>query len=537
MKLGKALGSVGGLTLASRVLALVRDSLQATFVGASFASDAFFVAFRLPNMFRALFAEGAFASAFIPMFNRHVSEGGEVRAGLRFAEQALAVLFPVLLALTGLMLVAAWPITLGLSGGFHRQQPTPDQFAFAVELSRWTIPYLMLISLASLLGGILNSLDKYWVNAAAPILLNVSMVTALFFFHGADAFQTARVQAISVTVGGALQLAWLMFACRRAGVSLRLQRPRLTPEVRQLMRLILPAATGAGASQINLAISTALAGRLLGEGSLSFINYADRLNQLPLGLIGIGLGTILLPTVSRQLSSGRDAEAMDTQNRGVELALFLTLPATVAFIVASVPIIRGLFQFGHFSDAATHGSALALSAFSIGLPSYVLVKVLTPGFYARADTRTPVRYALISVGINLVGNLILIPTVGHVGPPLATALASTINVAMLYATLRKRGHFAPDRQLARRIPRLAIAAVMMGVALWLVTPLVDARLFGGRIERFAWLGLLVSGGIATYAVACFVTGAFRPSDLKALLRRRDTAPAGKPVPAPNPAKD
>ena len=416
MNLTRALGSVGGLTLVSRVLALVRDSLQATFVGANFASDAFFVAFRLPNMFRALFAEGAFASAFIPMFNRRVSEADDLSAGLRFAEAALAVLFPVLATMTAIMLVAAWPITWGLSGGFARQHPTPTQFTYAVELSRYTIPYLMLISLASLLGGILNSLDRYWVNAAAPVLLNVAMVSALFFFHSHDPYATARAQAISVTVGGVLQLAWLMWACRRAGVSLKLRRPRLTPEIRELMRLILPAATGAGASQINLAISTALAGYLLEAGSLSYINYADRLNQLPLGLIGIGLGTILLPTVSRQLSSGREAEAMETQNRGIELALFLTLPATVAFIVAAVPIMRGLFQFGQFGDAATHGSALALSAFSIGLPSYVLVKVLTPGYYARGDTRTPVRYALLSVALNLIGNVVLIPTVGHVGP-------------------------------------------------------------------------------------------------------------------------
>ena len=538
MKLTKALGSIGGLTLASRVLALVRDSLQATYVGASFASDAFFVAFRLPNMFRALFAEGAFASAFIPMFNRHVSEAGEVRAGLRFAEQALAVLFPVLLVLTAAMLLAAWPITLGLSGNFHQQHPTSAQFAFAVELSRWTIPYLTLISLASLLGGILNSLDRFWVNAAAPILLNVSMVSALFFFHGTNPYETARVQAMSVTVGGALQLAWLMIACRYSGVNLRLQRPRITPEVRALMRLILPAATGAGASQINLAISTALAGWFLGEGSLSYINYADRLNQLPLGLIGIGLGTILLPTVSRQLSSGRQVEAMETQNRGIELALFLTIPATVAFIVASVPIIRGLFQFGHFGSAATYGSALALSAFSLGLPSYVLVKVLTPGYYARSDMRTPVRFAMISVAINLVGNLALIPTVGHIGPPLATAVASTVNVAMLYSTLRRRGHLVPDSQLKRRLPRLAAAAVIMGLALWFISPWVDAHLTGGRIARFAWLGVLVAGGLATYAIACFATGAFRPADLRSLIRRRaDVAPGAVSVPAPNPAKD
>src|SRR4051812_47682344 len=248
MNLVRSLGSVGGLTLVSRVLALVRDTLQTTFIGASFASDAFFVAFRLPNMFRALFAEGAFNAAFIPMFNRKVSETNEVAAGLIFAERALAVLFPVLLVATVAMIAAAWPITWALSGfGFQHQHPTPEQFAFAVSLSRITIPYLMLISLASLLGGILNSLDKYWVNAAAPVLLNLAMIAGLWFFHGHGpdaAYETARVQAISVTVGGALQLGWLMIACRQAGVSLKLKRPRLDADIRELMRLILPAATG-----------------------------------------------------------------------------------------------------------------------------------------------------------------------------------------------------------------------------------------------------------------------------------------------------
>ncbi|MBV8686126.1 MAG: murein biosynthesis integral membrane protein MurJ [Alphaproteobacteria bacterium] len=529
MNLARSLGSVGGLTLASRVLALVRDTLQASFIGASFASDAFFVAFRLPNMFRAFFAEGAFTAAFIPMFNRKVGETGDLAAGLRFAERALSVLFPVLALFTVAMIAAAWPITWALSGGFKHQQPTHAQFAFVVSLSRITIPYLMLISLASLLGGILNSLDRFWVNAAAPILLNVSMVTALWFFHGGDPYQTARAQAVSVTVGGALQLGWLMFACRRAGVSLRLRMPRLDDEIKALMKLILPAATGAGAVQINLIVSTALAGGLLGEGSISAINYADRLNQLPLGLIGIGLGTILLPTVSRLLGSGRDAEAMETQNRGVELALFLTLPATAAFIFAAEPIIRGIFQHGQFDSADTIRCAWALSAFSIGLPSYVLVKVLTPGFYARADTRTPVRYALYSVGVNLVGNVTLIPLLaqvgmGHVGPPLATAAASSLNVWMLYRALKGRGHFEADRRLRRRLPRLALAAVLMGAAVHWLAPFADPWLTRSLAERALALGALVGGGAAVYAAACFVTGAFRLGDVTALLRaRRRTA--------------
>jgi putative peptidoglycan lipid II flippase len=295
--------------------------------------------------------------------------------------------------------------------------------------------------------------------------------------------------------------------------------------MRQLLKLILPAAMGAGAVQINLAISSSLAGGLLDQGSISYIYYADRLNQLPLGLIGIGLGTILLPTVSRLLSTGKYDEAMETQNRGIELALFLTLPATVAFMVSAQPIIRGLFQHGAFTAQATSASAWALAAFSIGLPSYVLVKVLTPGFYAREDTKTPVRYAMISVAVNLVGNLILIPTIHHVGPPLATAISSTVNVGMLYWTLRKRGHFVTDARLRRRLPRLLLAAILMGLVLWQVGPLVNPYLTGSLIRRALGLTALVSAGGAVYAVACFVTGAYRLSDIKALLGRRRPAKA------------
>lgn len=523
MNLARTLGSVGGLTLVSRVLALVRDSLQATFVGAGFASDAFLVAFRLPNMFRAFFAEGAFSAAFIPMFNRKAQEGGRP-AALDFAERALSVLFPILVLMTVAMIAAAWPLTLGLSGGFNH--PTPEQFAFAVSLSRITIPYLALISLVSLLGGILNSLDKFWVNAAAPALLNIAMVAGLWFFHGhgpnAD-YETARVQAIAVTAGGVLQLLWLMLACRSAGVSLRFRLPRLDADIRELLKLILPAAAGAGAVQINLVISTALAGHFLDKGSISYIYYADRLNQLPLGMIGIGLGTILLPTVSRLLTAGKEVEAMETQNRGLELALFLTLPAMVALMVAAEPIVRGLFEHGRFTALDTERCAWALAAFSIGLPSYILVKVLTPGYYARHDTRTPVRYATISIGVNLALNLALIPVLKHVGPPLATAIASTINVWMLYRTLRKRGHFEADGQLKRRIPRLALAALLMGAALFGLDRLLDPYLVGGIWERFLGLAALVAGGGAIYGVACFLTRAFLLRDIAALARRRRTS--------------
>ncbi|QIK77662.1 murein biosynthesis integral membrane protein MurJ [Sphingomonas piscis] len=521
MGLVRSLGSVGGLTLASRILALVRDSLQARYVGAGFVSDAFLVAFRLPNMFRAFFAEGAFSSAFIPMFNRKLAEAkGDRTPAFEFAERSLSVLFAFLTVMTAVMLIAAWPVTYLLSGfGFHEQNPTPEQFSYAVTLSRITIPYLMLICLASLLGGILNSLDRFWVNAAAPILLNIAMVAALLLVHGTPE-ETARAQAIAIPIGGVLQLGWLYAACRAAGVSLRPRLPRIDADVKKLMVLLLPAALGAGAVQLNLVISTFMSGYLLGEGSISAIYYADRVNQLPLGMIGIGLGTILLPTISRLLSSGEEEKAMDTQNRGMELALFLTLPAMVALIVAAEPIVRGLFQYGEFDAEDAVRCSWALAGFSIGLPSYVLVKILTPGFYARHDTRTPVRFATISVGVNIALNLALIPLIGHVGPPLATALSSTVNVAMLYFTLRKRGFFVADRQLKRRLPRLALAALLMGATLFAFDRLLDPWLNAGMWMRYLALLVLVGAGVTVYGVACFLTRAFMLADVRLLLNRR-----------------
>ncbi|WP_374295773.1 murein biosynthesis integral membrane protein MurJ [Sphingomonas sp.] len=522
MNLAKALGSVGGLTLASRVLGLVRDSLFFRFVGANFASDAFQIAFRLPNMFRALFAEGAFSAAFIPMFNRKVAEGeaepgGGLARGLTFAEDALSVLLPILIVFTAIVMIAAWPVTwvqtFGYPGG------STAQFDYIVLLNRLTFPYLLFISLVSLLGGILNSLHRFWVNAAAPILLNATLIAALILFHADDPLVTARNQAIAVSVSGAVQLAWLWWACRGAGVRLRLKRPTLNPEVKRLLALIWPAAAGAGAVQINLVVSTALAASLLPAGSVSYIYAADRLNQLPLGLIGIGLGTVLLPTISRLLGAGREAEAMETQNRGMELALLLTLPATVALIVCGAPIAAALFQHGKFDATDTLYTAQALAAFSIGLPSYILVKVLTPGYYARSDTKTPVRYATWSMLVNLGLNLALIRPLGHMGPPLATAIASTVNVALLYRTLAHRGQFVADPQLRRRTPRLIVAALLMGAAMWFLNDLFQPYVTGSSLQRWGALIILVGTGVLVYAAASFATGAFRVAELKKLIRR------------------
>jgi len=524
MSLLRATGTIGGLTLVSRVLGMVRDMLMARYVGAGFASDAFLIAWRLPNLFRALFAEGAFAAAFVPMFNRVMAQNADPddpAAGrahaVRFAGQVLSVLVPFLALFTAVMMLAAGPVVWAMTGGFP--DGGPEKFALARHLTIVTFPYLGLISLTSLLGGILNSLGRFWVNAAAPVLLNICMIAAILFFRGDTQVETAMTQAVAVTVSGLFQLIWLIWSCRRAGVVLALRAPRLTPDVKRMLALIGPAALGQGAIQFNLLISTSLAARFLPQGAVSYIYYADRLNQLPLGLIGIGVGTAILPALSRQIGSGNARAASETQNRAMELALFLSLPAAIALFVAATPIIRGVLQHGVFTAHDTMGCAAVLAAFAPGVPAYVFIKVLTPGFYARADTRTPVRIALIAMLVNLIGNLVLIWPLGPVGIALSTAVSAWVNVALLYVTLHRHDHLRMDERFRVKALRIGAAGVAMGAALWGMNGLLDPYMAGGFWTRLLALTVLCGGGAVVYGVASMVFGAYRVSELKAQLRR------------------
>jgi putative peptidoglycan lipid II flippase len=518
MSLVRATATIGGLTLISRIAGFIRDLLMARFVGAGMAADAFLIAFRLPNLFRALFAEGAFAAAFVPMFNRQVgADRGDVSAARRFAEDALAVLLPVLVVFTGLMVVAAAPIVWALTGGFP--DASPEKFDLAVDFTRLTFPYLLLISLVSLMGGILNSIGRFWVNAAAPILLNLALITGLLFLRGSTDVHTARVQALCVSIAGILQFGWLLWSCLAADIRLRLRRPRFTPQVRQLLRIAAPAAIGAGAVQFNLLISTAIAARFLPEGAISFLYYADRLNQLPLGLIGIGVGTAMLPALSRQLGQGNAAAAAHTQNRAIELVLLLTLPAAAALTVSALPIIRALLEHGRFLPSDTLATAAALAAFALGLPAYVLIKVLTPGFHARQDTGMPVRIAIASMLVNLAGNLILVWPLGHVGIAVSTAIAAWVNAIALWLVLRQRGHFGIDAKLRRTLPRLVAATAAMVAVLLALNPLLVPHTGGSIVARGVALSLLIGTGGIAYLATARLLGVFTLADLRSQLRK------------------
>lgn len=520
MALIRAASTVGSLTLVSRILGFTRDLLMARFLGAGLAADAFLVAFRLPNLFRSLFAEGAFSAAFVPMAAERIEEAHGRTAARRFAEQALAFLLPILLTFTALMLVAAGPVVWAMTGGFR--DAGPEKLALTIELTRLTFPYLLLISLVALLGGILNAIGRFAAMAAAPILLNIALITALLVFRGASSIETARALAVAVTVAGLAQFLWLLAFVRREGMAPRLVWPRFTPEVRTLLRRIGPAAIGAGATQLNLLVSTILAARLLAEGSVSYLYYADRLNQLPLGLIGVGVGVALLPTLARLIGAGRDEAALHQQNRALEFALFLAIPAATALTVAALPIVTALFQHGRFTPENAQMAARALMAFSLGLPAYILVKVLTPGYHSRGDTRTPMTFALVAIATNLVGNLLLIWPFQHVGIALATALSAWLNVALLARGLARAGRLAPDAALRRAVPRMLLAALAVAAILLLLGPAVMPLAAGSGIERAAAVVALVGGGATVYLGLGALIGAWQPAQLLAALRRPAT---------------
>lgn len=518
MALLRSIATVGGYTMASRILGFARDILIAALLGAGPVADAFFVAFKLPNFFRRLFAEGAFNAAFVPLFSgRLATEGRE--SARNFAVAVLSVMVVFLYLFVTVLQIGMPLLMYGFAPGFADE---PQKFDLAIELTRITFPYLLFISLVSLLGGVLNSLGRFAAAAATPIILNIVLIGALV---GATPFLPTPGHALAwgVAAAGIAQFLWLAIACHRAGMTLTLPRPRLSPAVRRLLRLMLPGAVGAGVVQINLLIDIVIAS-LLPTGAVSYLYYADRVNQLPLGVIGIAVGTALLPLLSRQLREGADGAARHSMNRGIEFALLLTIPGAAALLVIAEPIVTVLFQRGAFDAAISVATAQALMAYAIGLPAYVLIKVLGPGFFAREDTTTPVKIAVLCVVVNVLLNLTLIHWLAHVGIALATALSAWLNAFLLTRTLQRRGHHALDDRLKRRVVRTLLASAGMAAVLWLMMRWVGGYFSASVGEGIVALTALIVVGLTVYAGLAMVVGAASLEDLKGFLRRGDRPP-------------
>jgi putative peptidoglycan lipid II flippase len=512
MSLFRSVATVGGLTMVSRVTGLAREMLIASFLGAGMVADAFFVAFRFPNLFRSLFAEGAFNAAFVPLFAGKAEIEGAAQARL-FAEQAFAVLFCVLLVFVAAIEIAMPLAIWGIAPGFSA---VPGKMELAAELSRITFPYLLFISLVSLQSGVLNSMGKFAAAAATPILLNLVSMALLWALVGRTP-TAGHAMAWGTLVAGVAQFLWLAVHLHRNGIGLRPTRPRLTPEVKLLLKRIVPGAVGAGVYQVNLLVNTIIASGVA-NGAVSYLNYADRVSQLPLGVVGFAIGTALLPLLSRQIRAGDVAAAQESQNRAMELGLLLTIPAAIGMGVLALPIIRVLFEHGSFTAADSAAVAPALMAFALGLPAYVLVKVLTPSFFARQDTTTPVKVAGATMVVNLALNLLLMGPLAHVGMALSTASAAWFNVIVLLVLLHRRSFFKADRRLISRGLRLLAAGLVMGAALFFALREMPAGL--GRGFEIGLLAALIAGGGLVYGLGVVASGAARLADLKRLGRRK-----------------
>jgi putative peptidoglycan lipid II flippase len=513
MNLHKATGTIGGLTMVSRIAGFAREMLMSRILGAGVYTDAFYVAFRLPNTFRRLFGEGAFSAGFVPLYSQRLQSGGEAEAK-RFSEEVLAVFLPTLILFTVLFIVFMKFFILAITG-WHG-----EQLAFGTLLTRITFPYLLLISLVSLFSGILNSIARFTAAAFAPALLNFAMLLALIFVRTGGAV-TATAVATAVTIGGVLQLALLLIACKRAGIVLKLRKPRLTPGVRQFIRVVVPATLGAGVYQVSVFIDTFFLTRI-GTGAVSWFNYADRLNQLPLGVIGAAIGTAILPQVSRHVDIDEADKAAQVQGQAAELAMLLCLPAALALAVSALPLVSAIFEAGRFNANDARNTALTLSLIALGLPAYVLVKVLTPGFYARRDTATPVKIAVVVLIVNIALNFLLIWGLGFGigGLAAAVALSSWLNCTILYILLHRRGHFRVEKWLASRLARQFVAAAAMVVALLGIRTALASWFLGSLGHRLAGVIAIVGGGMLVYFPLVWILGGTDREAFKALIKRR-----------------
>lgn len=501
--------TVGLWTMASRVLGFVRDIMIAAYLGSGPVAEAFLIAFSLPNMFRRFFAEGAFNMAFVPMFSKKLESDEDA---LSFARDAYAGLATLLVAFTVIALFAMPWLVVAMASGFLAD----ERFDLAVHYGRIAFPYILFISLAALLSGLLNATGRFAAAAAAPVLLNILFIAALVL-AGWLGWSIGTTLAWTIPIAGIVQLSLVWTAAARAGFRLIPRRPSLTPEIKRLAIIAAPAALAGGVVQVNLLIGRQVASFF--DGAIAWLNYADRLYQLPLGVVGIAIGVVLLPDLSRRLRTNDTVGGRDAFNRAAEVCLALTVPAAVALIVIPTELIGTLFQRGAFDAADTAATAAAVAIYGLGLPAFVLQKVLQPLFFARENTRSPFYYALAALLVNAVLAIGLAPVIGYLAAATGTTLAGWAMVLQLWRGSRSMGDAATlDTRFKHRIGRILLASALMGLCLY-----VGAMLLAPALQLTTWrylaLAALIALGIVSYFTAARVLGALRITDLHHTLRR------------------
>ncbi|AUU91642.1 murein biosynthesis integral membrane protein MurJ [Phytobacter diazotrophicus] len=505
MNLLKSLAAVSSMTMFSRVLGFARDAIVARVFGAGMATDAFFVAFKLPNLLRRIFAEGAFSQAFVPILAEYKSKQGEEATRVFVAYVSGLLTLALAIVTVAGMLAAPWVI-LVTAPGFA---DTADKFALTSQLLQITFPYILLISLASLAGAILNTWNRFSVPAFAPTFLNISMIG--FALFGAPYFHPPVLAlAWAVTVGGILQLVYQLPHLKKIGM---LVLPRISfrdAGAMRVMKQMGPAILGVSVSQISLIINTIFASFLV-SGSVSWMYYADRLMEFPSGVLGVALGTILLPSLSRSFASGNHDEYCRLMDWGLRLCFLLALPSAVALGILAKPLTVSLFQYGKFTPFDAQMTQRALIAYSVGLMGLIVVKVLAPGFYSRQDIKTPVRIAIVTLVMTQLMNLAFIGPLKHAGLSLSIGLAACLNASLLYWQLRKQNIFTPQAGWGRFLTRLFIAVIVMAAALLGMLYVMPDWAQGNMAHRLARLMVVVVVGVVAYFATLAVLG-FRVKD-------------------------
>lgn len=521
MSLARSSLVVGSLTLLSRVFGFVRDMMIATTLGASIYTDAFFVAFKLPNFLRRLFAEGAFNSAFLPMFAGMLKTEGK-EASMQFASEAYSWLFFILCIITVLAIVFMPHLMFILAPGFSDD---PIKLELTIALTRITFPYIIFISLVCLQGGILNSIDKFAAVAATPILMNICFIIGLPLFSPFTP-TAAHAFAWGVLLAGVVQFFWLYRFCRKANMSPKLQFPRFTPHVKRLLTLIAPAALGAGVAQVNLMIDLIIASDI--PQGVSYLYYADRMYELPLGVIGIAVATALLPALSKHVRAGAHEEALRYTNQAVMLVMCFGLPCATAFTLLAEPIIAVVFEHGAFSPHDTSQTFPALIAFACGLPAFLLVKIFASCFFAAQDTKTPVRIAIVCVLVNLTFNLLLKESFAHVGMAMATSISGWLNALCLGYVLHRKKRFVPDYALGSFISKTILSCSLMHIILAITLQAAQPWLHANLLWRsLALTGIITAGG-TTFMLSMFLTRAVDKKGLKGLIKPKSNK--ASPIP-------
>ncbi|MEL6840092.1 MAG: murein biosynthesis integral membrane protein MurJ [Pseudomonadota bacterium] len=508
--------TVGIWTMLSRVFGFVRDIMIAAYLGTGPVAEAFLVAFSLPNLFRRFFAEGAFNMAFVPMFSKKLEAGEDPR---RFAQDAFVGLGGILTAFTVIGVIFMPALVTMMASGFRGT----ERFDLAVYYGRIAFPYILFISLSALLSGVLNATGRFTAAAAAPVLLNVIFVAALlitaFSTGGTETTVMGKALAVAVPIAGVAQLALVWVAAKRAGFGLSIGWPKLTPELKRLAIIAAPAALAGGVVQINLLVGRQVASFF--DGAVAWLSYADRLYQLPLGVVGIAIGVVLLPDLSRRLRAEDEAGGRDAFNRASEISLALTIPAAVALMVIPLPLVSVLFERGAFTSDDTAATALAVAVYGLGLPAFVMQKTLQPLFFAREDTKRPFYYALIAMVLNAALAIGLSPVIGFIAAAIGTSLTGWAMVALLWRGSRTMGNAAQfDARFKTRLWRIILAAIGMGLILATVATIMKP-FFGVATMRYIALLCLILVGIASYFAIGQLIGAFKLSEFRRNLRRQE----------------